>query len=43
MMTSHGFSPDAFMQMAFQAAYYALYGMLCMLSGYFPPLEGREG
>lgn len=25
-MTSHGFSPDAFVQMAFQAAYYALYG-----------------
>jgi carnitine O-acetyltransferase len=24
----HGFSPDAFMQMAFQAAYYGLYGKL---------------
>ena len=24
----HGFSPDAFVQMAFQAAYYSLYGML---------------
>jgi carnitine O-acetyltransferase len=23
----HGFSPDAFVQMAFQAAYYGLYGM----------------
>ncbi len=27
-ITSHGFSPDAFVQMAFQAAYYGLYGML---------------
>jgi carnitine O-acetyltransferase len=26
-MTGHGFSPDAFVQMAFQAAYYGLYGM----------------
>ena len=26
-ITSHGFSPDAFVQMAFQAAYYGLYGM----------------
>ncbi|EGO19260.1 hypothetical protein SERLADRAFT_364059 [Serpula lacrymans var. lacrymans S7.9] len=25
-MTSHGFSPDAFVQMAFQAAYFGLYG-----------------
>ena len=25
-ITSHGFSPDAFVQMAFQAAYYGLYG-----------------
>jgi carnitine O-acetyltransferase len=25
-MTGHGFSPDAFVQMAFQAAYYGLYG-----------------
>ena len=27
-MTSMGFSPDAFMQMAFQAAYYGLYGRI---------------
>ncbi|KAF2772308.1 acyltransferase ChoActase/COT/CPT [Teratosphaeria nubilosa] len=27
-MTSHGFSPDAFVQMAFQAAYYGMYGRL---------------
>ena len=27
-ITSHGFSPDAFVQMAFQAAYYGLYGRL---------------
>lgn len=26
-ITSHGFSPDAFVQMAFQAAYYGLYGL----------------
>jgi carnitine O-acetyltransferase len=25
-ITGHGFSPDAFVQMAFQAAYYGLYG-----------------
>lgn len=25
-ITSHGFSPDAFVQMAFQATYYSLYG-----------------
>lgn len=25
-MKRHGFSPDAFVQMAFQAAYYSLYG-----------------
>lgn len=36
-MTSHGFSPDAFVQMAFQAAYYALYGMYCMMSRCFCP------
>ncbi|KAH0826289.1 hypothetical protein J3R83DRAFT_5766 [Lanmaoa asiatica] len=30
-ITSHGFSPDAFVQMAFQAAYFGLYGMLCLL------------
>ena len=29
----HGFSPDAFMQMAFQAAYYGLYGASLSLSG----------
>ena len=27
-ITSHGFSPDAFVQMAFQAAYYGLYGRM---------------
>ncbi|CAL1705975.1 unnamed protein product [Somion occarium] len=27
-ITSHGFSPDAFIQMAFQAAYYGLYGRI---------------
>lgn len=27
-ITSHGFSPDAFVQMAFQAAYFGLYGAL---------------
>lgn len=27
-ITSHGFSPDAFVQMAFQAAYYGLYGRI---------------
>ena len=27
-VTSHGFSLDAFVQMAFQAAYYGLYGAL---------------
>ena len=27
-ITRHGFSPDAFVQMAFQAAYYGLYGKL---------------
>jgi len=26
-ITKHGFSPDAFVQMAFQAGYYGLYGM----------------
>lgn len=26
-ITSHGFSPDAFVQMAFQAAYFGLYGL----------------
>ena len=27
-MTSMGFSPDAFVQMAYQAAYYGLYGRI---------------
>lgn len=27
-MTTHGFSPDAFVQMAFQAAYYGMYGRI---------------
>jgi carnitine O-acetyltransferase len=31
-ITSHGFSPDAFIQMAFQAAYFGLYGMCCLLT-----------
>ncbi len=32
-ITTHGFSPDAFVQMAFQAAYYGLYGQLCSAFG----------
>lgn len=28
-ITSHGISPDAFVQMAFQAAYFGLYGGWC--------------
>jgi carnitine O-acetyltransferase len=31
-ITSHGFSPDAFVQMAFQAAYFGLYGMQTILN-----------
>ena len=31
-ITSHGFSPDAFVQMAFQAAYFGLYGTWCLTS-----------
>lgn len=35
-ITSHGFSPDAFVQMAFQAAYFGLYGLSsALLSGIF--------
>lgn len=30
-ITSHGFSPDAFVQMAFQAAYFGLYGMFSLI------------
>lgn len=30
-ITSHGFSPDAFVQMSFQAAYFGLYGNLRVL------------
>lgn len=30
-ITSHGFSPDAFVQMSFQAAYFGLYGNLSLL------------
>ena len=30
-ITSHGFSPDAFVQMSFQAAYFGLYGNLSPL------------
>ena len=30
-ITSHRFSPDAFVQMAFQAAYFGLYGKLSLL------------
>jgi len=30
-ITGHGFSPDAFVQMAFQAAYFGLYGMFPLL------------
>jgi carnitine O-acetyltransferase len=29
-ITSNGFSPDAFVQMAFQAAYFGLYGTTCL-------------
>lgn len=29
-ITSNGFSPDAFVQMAFQAAYFGLYGTSCL-------------
>jgi carnitine O-acetyltransferase len=32
-ITSHGFSPDAFVQMAFQAAYFGLYGPLGLCVG----------
>ncbi len=32
-ITKYGFSPDAFVQMAFQAAYYGLYGAC-------PPIQG---
>lgn len=35
-ITSHGFSPDAFVQMAFQAAYYGLYG--CVECVYEPAM-----
>lgn len=37
-ITSNGFSPDAFVQMAFQAAYFGLYGTtrLTCLSCYLP-------
>ena len=31
-ITSHGFSPDAFVQMAFQAAYFGLYGRSFILT-----------
>ena len=31
-ITSHGFSPDAFVQMAFQAAYFGLYGKWALAS-----------
>jgi carnitine O-acetyltransferase len=31
-ITSHGFSPDAFVQMAFQAAYFGLYGQDALFS-----------
>jgi carnitine O-acetyltransferase len=30
-ITSMGFSPDAFVQMAFQAAYYGLYGRYVLI------------
>lgn len=39
----HGFSPDAFVQMAFQAAYYGLYGEFHFLAGFFfGPKEGLK-
>jgi hypothetical protein len=34
-ITSHGFSPDAFVQMAFQAAYFGLYGSLVYSTSFF--------
>ena len=34
-ITSHGLSPDAFVQMAFQAAYFGLYGMFLFLFFFF--------
>lgn len=37
-ITRHGFSPDAFVQMAFQAAYYGLYGKFaCTRAQYCVP------
>lgn len=38
----HGFSPDAFVQMAFQAAYYGLYGEFHFLAGFFCPKRRIE-
>jgi carnitine O-acetyltransferase len=35
-ITSHGFSPDAFVQMAFQAAYFGLYGSSICRAAYGP-------
>lgn len=37
-ITSHGFSPDAFVQMAFQAAYFGLYGKWGLTSRKNDPL-----
>ena len=34
-ITSHGFSPDAFVQMAFQAAYFGLYGIYLSFFSFF--------
>ncbi len=42
-ITSHGFSPDAFVQMAFQAAYFGLYGLLAPFPSISPiPISPRS-
>jgi carnitine O-acetyltransferase len=41
-ITSHGFSPDAFVQMAFQAAYFGLYGTWLLAWEYYVPPSGFQ-
>jgi carnitine O-acetyltransferase len=41
-ITSHGISPDAFVQMAFQAAYFGLYGMIFSLDMGIPCYRYRS-